>query len=337
MKAIVYAGPSRLSVEDIPVPEPKPGQVLVRLKSAGICGSDVNYIKGEFQYSKIPIIPGHEGAGVVEIAEDSSELREGDRVVINYVSSCGECEYCKIGRDNLCNNVELIGFDRDGTWAEYIIVPEKSLIKLPDNISFEEGAISGCALVTPFHAIKISRLSPGESVAIIGLGGVGINAVPIARMMGASKIIGVDIHSPKLEVARKYGADLVVNPLETDPVEVVKEETGGVDVSFEFVGSINTILQALKITKKGGRVVLVGLIRSSLILPLPDLLFNEKAIITSIDHTREDLKELLGLMERRVLNFQNSISGVVDIAQVPKLINEMVSGRYSGLRTVIRF
>jgi len=337
MKAIVCTGPSGLSVEDIPIPEHKPGYVLVRLKSAGICGSDVNYIKGEFQYSKIPIIPGHEGAGVVEVAGDISEFREGDRVIINYVSSCGGCEYCKIGRDNLCDNIELIGFDRDGTWAEYIAVPEKSLIKLPDNISFEEGAISGCALVTPFHAIKISRLSPGESVAIIGLGGVGINAVPIARMMGASKIIGIDIYPSKLEIARNYGADLVINPLETDPIEVVKEETGGVDVSFEFVGSINTIIQALKITKRGGRVVLVGLTKSSLSLPLPDLLFNEKAIITSIDHTREDLKELLELMERGVLNFQNTISGIVDIAQVPNLINEMLSGRYGGLRTVIRF
>jgi len=337
MKAIVYTGPSRLSVEDVPIPELKPGQVLVRLKSAGVCGSDVNYIRGEFQYSKIPIIPGHEGAGVVEIAGDTSEFREGDRVVINYVSSCGECEYCKIGRDNLCNNIELIGFDRDGTWAEYIAAPEKSLIKLPDNISFEEGAISGCALVTPLHAIKISRLSPGESVAIIGLGGVGINAVQIARTMGASKIVGIDIHPSKLEIARKYGADLVINPLEADPIGVVREEIGGVDISFEFVGSINTIMQALKITKRGGRVVLVGLTKSSLSLPLPDLLFNERAIITSIDHTRGDLKELLELMERGALNFRDSISGAVDIAQVPKLVEEMLSGRYSGLRTVIKF
>lgn len=232
MKAIVYTGSPELSVEDIPIPESKPGYVLIRLKSAGICGSDVNYIKEEFQYSKIPIIPGHEGAGVVEIVGDSNKFREGDKVIINYVSSCGECEYCKIGKDNLCNNIELIGFDRDGTWAEYITVPEKSLIKLPGNIPFEEGAISGCALVTPFHAIKISRLSPGESVAIIGLGGVGINAIPIARMIGASKIIGIDIYSSKLEIARNYGADLVINPLEMDPIEVVKEEAGDVDVSF---------------------------------------------------------------------------------------------------------
>ncbi len=337
MKAIVYRGSPELSIEDIPVPEPKPGYLLVRLKSAGICGSDIHYVKGEFQYSKVPIIPGHEGAGVVEIAGDNSEFREGDRVVINYISSCGKCEYCKAGKSNLCDNLELIGFDRDGTWAEYVVVPERGLVRLPKNISFEEGAISGCALVTPFHAIKMSGLSSGETVAVIGLGGVGINAIPIARTMGADKIIGIDIDPPKLEIARSYGADLVINPLETDPVRVIKEEIGGVDVSFEFVGSINTMMQALEITKKGGRAVLVGLTKGSLPLPLPELLFDEKAIITSIDHNKEDLEELLELMKRGELSFPKSISDTIDLAHVPDLVGEMLSGEYKGLRTVVRF
>ena len=337
MRAVIYRGSTDLSLEDIPVPGLKSGHLLVRLRAAGICGSDINYIKGKFQYSKVPIIPGHEGAGVVEIAGDSGKFEEGDRVVIDYVSSCGRCGYCRSGKNNLCDNLELIGFDRDGTWSEYIAVPEDSLVRLPKNLSFEEGAISGCALVTPFHAIKISGLSHGESLAIIGLGGVGMNAIPIARAMGASKIIGLDIDASKFEIARRYGADILINPLEIDPVEAIKGEMGGVDVAFEFVGTIDTVMQALEITRKGGRVVLVGLTKGHLSLPLPELLFNEKTIITSIDHTRGDLEELLKLIEEGKIMFSSSVSSIIKLNDTLGLVSKMLSGEYRGLRAVIRF
>ncbi len=337
MRAILYKGPLEIFLEDVQKPQPSHNEVLVKVKLAGICGSDVHYIKGKFNYSKVPIIPGHEGAGIVEaVGEHVKRLKKGDRVVINYVLSCGECYYCRIGRDNLCDKIRLIGFDLDGTWAEYTLVPERNLLKLPSNISFEYGAISGCALVTPFHAVKMSGLFPGESVAVIGLGGVGINAIPIVRMLGASKIIGIDTDPMKLDVAEKYGADLVIGSSE-DMIDKVKEETnGGVDVCFEFVGSLDTIVKAIKITRKGGRVVLVGLTPDYIQINVPELLFNEKRILTSIDHTMKDLEELLVLMERGDLTFQYSISNIIKIEDVPHIIEKKIEGRYGGFRTLIK-
>lgn len=338
MKTALFNPSVGLVIKETAIPQVGKREVLVKLKAAGICASDIYYMEGKLRYSKTPIIPGHEGSGVVEkIGEKVSNVSPGDRVVVHYVISCGKCIYCLEGKENLCKFVKLIGFDLDGTFAEYIVVPEYNVIKLPDNVPYEHGAISGCAIVTPYHAAKVGKISVGETVAIIGLGGVGIHAVQIVKKFGAEKVIGIDINPFKLKVAKKYGADHVINPTEANLVEEIKsivEE--GVDVIFDFVGREETIIQALKAVRRGGRVVLLGLVNKPIMFPVPELLYNEKQFLASIDHTRKDLVEVLDLISKGEIDLSQSVTHFASLDNLDEALNMFKVKKGNFVRMVIK-
>lgn len=306
-----YGSSHPIKVEEASFPHVENGQVLVKIKAAGVCASDIHFYHRTKTPAKVPLILGHEGAGVVEkVGSNVENTHEGDHVCIHYVISCGECNHCLEGRDNLCVNVKWAGFDVDGTFSEYILLPARNVLPLPEWITLEHGALIGCAVVTPFHAMSVGEVKPGDSVTILGIGGVGIHAIQMARIFGADRIIAVDIAEYKLKLAEEFGADVTVNSKEEDAVEAVNRATKGKgsDIVFEFVGSAQTILQSLRMTGRGGRAVLVGIYRGSLEFDITRLLYEEKQLRTSMDHTKWDLKKAIDLVANGRIDLSKSVT-----------------------------
>lgn len=189
MKAVLFSYGKGLYIDDINIPEVSDDGVLVNIKYAGLCASDLHYICGRFKYGKKTIVPGHEGCGVVkEVGKNVDGVSPGDRVVIDYVKGCGGCRYCRMGMENRCIEARFYGFDLDGTFQEYISLPKNNIVPLPPNIPMDIGAIIGCAVVTPYHAIKMVGGVENKNIIVIGLGGVGIHAILLSRLLGADKI-----------------------------------------------------------------------------------------------------------------------------------------------------
>lgn len=265
MRAAVLYGPGDLRLEERPRPLPGPGEALVRIKVCGICRSDYHYWRhgriGEFVVRR-PLVLGHEASGIVEeVGEGVGNLEPGDRVVIEPGVPCGRCRYCRIGRYNLCPSVRFMGTPPiDGAFVEYVAWPADFLYKMPENMTFEEGALIE-PLSVAVHAVRRAELAPGSSVAIFGAGAIGMVTLEAARAAGASRIFVVDIDDWKLSVAVKRGADEGINARREDPVESVKRLTGGegVDCVFEASGSERASYQSVKVARRGGVVVLIGL------------------------------------------------------------------------------
>src|SRR5919108_5135463 len=208
MKAIRMVEPGKpLELQHIPIPSAGEEDVLVRVRSAGICHSDAHYRAGRSHMGKLPITLGHEVAGEVEwVGAQVSTVKAGDRVCLHYNISCGDCYYCKTGKEQFCTTVKMIGHHIDGGYAEYIAVPARNAIPLPEEISFEEGATLMCASATALHALRKGRVKAGETVAVFGVGGLGLSAIQLARALGAIEVFAIDIKRDKLELASEYGA-----------------------------------------------------------------------------------------------------------------------------------
>ncbi len=257
MKAIVVGNPGCVEIARIPMPMPKRGEVLIKVKSVGICGSDLNVYLGTHPFASYPRIPGHEVSG--EIAESFSDtFSVGDKVCVEPYFNCGSCYPCRRGRKNCCENNRTMGVQRDGALCEYIAVSADKVFKSEGNLSYEE-----LALVEPIsigtHAIKRSGLGSGESALVIGVGPIGLGVVQVAKLIG-DRVMASDINQGRLKLAESLGADHTVNPEREDPMAVVKELTGGdgVDVVFEASGSPLGFLSAIDSTAFGGRIVLIG-------------------------------------------------------------------------------
>ncbi|KXI22878.1 S-(hydroxymethyl)glutathione dehydrogenase/class III alcohol dehydrogenase [Photobacterium sanguinicancri] len=285
-KAAIAWGPNQpLSVEEIDVMLPRAGEVLVRIIATGVCHTDAFTLSGDDPEGIFPAVLGHEGGGIVEqIGEGVTSVQVGDHVIPLYTAECGECKFCKSGKTNLCGAVrETQGkglmpdgttrFYKDGqpifhymgcsTFSEYTVLPEISLAKVSKEAPLEEVCLLGCGVTTGMGAVlKTAKVQKGDTVAIFGLGGIGLSAIIGATMSGASRIIGVDINESKYELAKKLGATDCINPNDYDkPIqEVIVEMTdGGVDFSFECIGNVNVMRSALECCHKGwGESVVIG-------------------------------------------------------------------------------
>jgi D-arabinose 1-dehydrogenase-like Zn-dependent alcohol dehydrogenase len=290
--------------------------VLVRIRAAGICHSDVHYRAGTSPTGPLPITLGHEIAGVVEKAgKGVSQLDAGSRVCIHYLVTCGQCDYCHIGREQFCVAGQMVGKHRDGGYAEYIAVPARSVVRLPDSISFEHGAVMMCSSATSFHALIKSGLRPGERIAIFGAGGLGMSAIQLARAFGALDVFAVDIDAGRLARARQYGA-IAVDAARTDPVQAILEQTGGngVDVSLELIGLPLTMRQAVQCLAIFGRVAIVGITDQLWTLDsYREILGKEVQVIGSSDHLISELPLLFEYAQRGMLDLSEVITDIVPL------------------------
>ncbi len=310
MKAVRLIQPGRpLEMQDIPVPAIGPRDVLVRIKAAGICHSDVHYRAGVSPVH-YPLTLGHEVAGVIErTGPEVSNVQAGDRVCLHYMVTCGDCVYCSIGSEQFCTSGQMLGYHRDGGYAEYIVLPARSAFPLPDGIPFEQGAIMMCSSATSFHALRKGRVKAGESVAVFGVGGLGMSALQLAQAFGALDVYAVDINPHKLDMAEGFGA-IPINAAQTDPVAEIKRLSGGrgVDLALELIGLPLTMQQAVGSLAKFGRAVMVGVTQKTIeVAPYRDLVLREGEIIGSSDHLAQELPTLIELARRGTLN----LSGVV--------------------------
>ena len=277
-----YCESKPLQIEEVELDGPKRGEVLVQIKAVGLCHSDFVAINGE-RGKPMPIVIGHEAAGiVVELGEGVQGFDKGDHVVPTYVASCGHCEMCAVGRPALCEPATMTNADAvlwDGTtrlhkngqrihhhsgvagFAEYAVMSKDALIKIDKSIPFEHAALFGCGVVTGVGALlNTAGVKPGEHVAVVGLGGVGLSALLAAVAAGAGRIIALDLNPQKLQLARELGADFAINAADSDCVSQVREATlGGSHVAVETAGSAKALETAYQITRRGGTTVTAGM------------------------------------------------------------------------------
>lgn len=317
MKAVRFIGVGQpLQLHEIPIPEIGDRDILVKVKAAGICHSDAHYRAGISPVRPVPLTLGHEVAGIVEkVGSNVSSFKPGDRVALHYNISCGECRHCLTGNDQFCEKVLMLGHFTNGGYAEYIAVPARNAIPLPDEIPFEQGATLMCASATAFHALRKSRLKAGECAAIFGAGGLGQSAIQLAKAFGALEVYAVDINEDKLKLAAQYGA-IPINARHVDPVDEIKRLTRGkgVDVAIEMIGLPKTMKQAMQVAGVMARVVIVGLSNQPLeIHTYTELLGNEIELIGSNDHLLNELPELVELARRRILDTSHIVTSTVPL------------------------
>ncbi len=283
-------------MQEIEVPAVGSKDVLVSVKAAGICHSDAHYRSGMTKSGPFPVTLGHEVAGVVtEIGPEVTNVKHGDRVCIHYLVSCGQCYYCNRGFEQFCSMGKMIGKFRDGGWADFIVMPERSVFLLPPEIPFEQGAIMMCSSSTPLHALKKARLQGGETVAVFGVGGLGASAVQLAQALGARQVFAIDVNPGKLELAKRLGA-VPVNGAVTDPVRAVKDltEGRGADVAVELIGLPLTMRQAVQSLAPLGRAAIGGLSdRTFEIASYRELLGPEAEVIGVADHLAQEMPLLI--------------------------------------------
>ncbi len=305
-----------LVLQEIPRPSVTGNLVLVRIRAAGICHSDVHYRAGLSSTGPLPQTLGHEIAGeVVEVGPAAVRVKVGDRVSLHYLVTCGQCEYCNRGSEQFCSTAQMLGKDRDGGYAEYIAVPERGVVALPDEISFEHGAIMMCSSATSMHALRKARLQAGETVAVFGVGGLGMSAIQIAKGMGALKVYAVDIHPAKLELAERYGA-IPVNAAASDPVAQIRRHTGGrgVDVALELIGLPETMRQAVLSLNAMGRAALAGITdRPFEVNSYRELLGREAEIIGCSDHLLQEFPLLMEFARRGILDLSHVVTRTVPL------------------------
>ncbi len=297
MQAVRLVEPGRpLEMQEVPLPELGAKDVLVKVKAAGICHSDAHYRAGKSPVHPLPLTLGHEVAGKVEaIGGEVADFQVGDRVCVHYMVTCGHCEYCDQGTEQFCTTGKMIGKYRDGGFAEYCVVPARSLFHLPAEVPFEQGAIMMCSTATALHALNKARLKPGERVAVFGVGGLGISAVQLAKAMGALEVYAVDIKENKLAMAQRLGA-VPVDAARSDPVAEVRRQTEGkgVEVALELIGLPETMEQAFKSLAVLGRAAIAGIGEKHFeIAPYADLINREAEIIGVSDHLAQELNHLI--------------------------------------------
>ena len=328
-----------LELANVEAREPGPGELLVRVRAAGICHSDAHYRAGLSPMGALPITLGHEIAGVVErIGPGVRKHAKGDRVCLHYLVTCGECDACLRGLETWCVRGAMLGHHVDGGFADAITLPARNAVRLPEAIPFEHGAILMCSSATALHALRKGRLARGERVAIFGTGGLGISALQLARALGARAVYAIDVRAEKLALAERLGA-VPVDATGGDPVARLMDATGstGIDVALDFVGVPAVMRQAVRCLAPRGRAVLVALSDQKLELePYREILGREAELIGSNDHTLAEIDEVIALAERGALDLSPAVTATVPLeaAAINAVLDALEQGR-AGVRTVI--
>lgn len=293
--AVVHEFGKPLAIEDVPIPQPGPGQVLVKVVASGVCHTDLHAADGDWPVKPIlPFIPGHEAAGyIASVGAGVTNVKEGSLVGVPWLhSACGLCNYCLTGWETLCPHQQNTGYSVNGGFAEYVLAPAAYVGHLPVGVDLAEIAPILCAGVTTYKGLKETDTRPGEWVAIAGIGGLGHAAVQYARAMGLH-VAAVDVADDKLALARMLGAELTVNAMMEDPAMTIEREVGGVHGALVTAVSPVAFHQALGMLRRGGTVSLVGLPPGTFETPIFDVVLKRLTIRGSIVGTRKDLEEAL--------------------------------------------
>jgi len=365
-KAAVCEGVDQpLEVIDVDVDPPKAGEVRVRMGASGVCHSDLSVVNGTL-LSPLPSVLGHEGAGIVEeVGEGVGSVKAGDHVVLSFVPQCGHCYFCTHDAPEMCEpgfmamatggqldmtprfargGAPLHQMSGLGTFSEELVCPEISTIRIDDEVPLTRAALIGCGVLTGFGAAaNTADVRPGDTVAVIGCGGVGLNVIQGAKFKGAERIIAIDQFDSKLKLAEEFGATDVVNAKDTDAVAAVQELTGGrgVDVSFDVIGLKATVQQALAMARRGGQAIIVGVPKMEQIMEIPiamELLVNEKQVRGSwygSSSVQRDVPMLIDLYKQGTLKLDELVSRTIGLADINDAFKAMEAGEVA--RSVVDY
>jgi L-iditol 2-dehydrogenase len=347
MRAAVTRDWNEIQVEEVPVPEMEPGEVLVRVGACGICGTDLKIVSGVYKGSwppSLPFIQGHEWAGTVAaLGNGVTGLQVGDRVAAENHKGCGTCANCRRGRYNLCEVArakgkayKLYGHSAQGAFAEYAARPAGLLHKLPGTVSFEEGTIVNQGALG-LHAIRRCRIEPGDTVAVIGPGLVGLITVQLAKAVGATRVIIVG-RGPRLKLARELGADDVVDISKTDTVESIRSLTNGrgADCAFECAGAPEAVVAAINSVKRGGRVALVGLTGNKEVAFNTDRIALDEVDLFGVRSSPNAYPALINLIAAGKVNVKKLISRVYPLEQINVAFKAFRKREDGAIRMVIQ-
>lgn len=333
--AVVTEFGEALRVDDVPVPTPGPGQALVKLISSGVCHTDLHAAEGDWPVKpSLPLIPGHEGVGtVVALGDGVANLTVGDLVGNAWLwSACGSCQYCRTGWETLCEQQTNGGYSVDGSFGQYMLVDSRFAVKIPAGADPVEIAPVLCAGVTVYKGLKMTEARPGQWVVISGIGGLGHIAVQYAKAMGL-RVVAVDVADDKLALARKHGAELTVNAMTEDPVEVIQRETGGAHGVLVTAVHPKAFGQAIGMARRGGTIVFNGLPPGDFPAPIFEIVLKGLTVRGSIVGTRQDMEEALEFYARGEIHPTVSTRKLDEINDV---LDEMKRGKIDG-RVVIRY
>ncbi|WP_291795094.1 alcohol dehydrogenase AdhP [Brevibacterium sp.] len=333
--AVVNEFGHEVQVTDYQKPEPGRGQVLVRLISTGVCHTDLHALEGDWPVKPSPpFVPGHEGVGVVEaVGEGVSGIAVGDTVGNAWLwSSCGECEYCRTGWETLCEQQQNGGYSVDGSFGEYMLVDARHAAHIPEGADPYEIAPVLCAGVTVYKGLKQTEVRPGQWVVISGIGGLGHIAVQYAVAMGM-RVAAVDIADDKLALAKKHGAEVLVNGMSGDPAAEIQEKTGGAHGVLVTAVHPAAFGQAIGMTRRGGTIVFNGLPPGEFPAPIFDIVLKGLTIRGAIVGTRQDMVEALDFYARGLIHPTYHRRPLEDMNAV---LDEMRHGKIDG-RVVIEF
>ncbi|MEZ5275146.1 MAG: galactitol-1-phosphate 5-dehydrogenase [Opitutaceae bacterium] len=288
MKALVLTEYKKLVVTEVPEPVPGPGEVLIEVAACGICGSDIHGYDGNSGRRLPPIIMGHECAGTIAaLGKGTTGWAVGDRVTMDSMLFCGRCPYCTSGHTNLCESRQVLGvscpeFRKEGAFARFVTVPASVLVALPDHLPFEQAAFAE-PLAVSLHAVRLVDPKPGSTAVVVGAGMIGLLVIQVARAVGCSRVIAVDLDRDRLELARSLGASHVLNPADGGTVEAILALTDGkgAECAFEAVGHTNPLRTAIGSVRKGGRVGLIGNLSATTEFPLQQVVTREITLFGS--------------------------------------------------------
>jgi len=361
--AVLERAPGGMHIEEIPIPEPRAGEILVKVAACGVCHTDLHVMKAEVAFPT-PAVMGHEITGTVAaLGPGVTGPPVGTPVASAFIMPCGFCVACGAGRDDLCDNFfamnRLKGTLYDGTsrlrrkdgstlamysmagLAEYSVVPATDVFPVPATLPLQESSVLGCAIFTAYGAVRhAAELRGGDRIAVVAAGGVGINIVQIARAFGASQVIAVDVRDDKLEAAKRLGATDVVNSKETDPVARVRELTDGrgVDTAFEVLGLPQTFTQAFEMIRDGGRMVGVGIapVKAAAAIEITRLVRRELRIIGSYGaRTRSDMPEIIRLAAQGVFRPETIVTERFPLAEADAAYQALARGEIVGRAIVV--
>jgi L-iditol 2-dehydrogenase len=341
MKALLLTEYMKLELVDFAEPEIGPDDVLVRVRTCGICGSDVHGFDGSSGRRNPPLIMGHEAAGeVAKRGANVTDLEPGDRVTFDSTVYCGKCAFCVRGDVNLCDNREVVGvapkeFKRHGAFAEYVSVPRRILYKLPDSFPFEQAALIE-AVSIGVHAVSITPVRLGDTAVVLGAGMIGLVTLQAAKPAGCSRIISVDLEDSKIEAAKAMGATDGINPNKTDVPDAVRELTGGrgADVAFECVGYAKPVNAAIHSVRKGGAVTLIGNLQPNIEIPLQYVVTRQIRLQGSCASNGE-YPACIDLMGRGVIQVAPLISAVAPLADGPAWFHRLYHHEPNLMKVVL--
>ena len=345
MEAAVLHAPADLRIEKVKMNDSlNDEEALIRVKAVGICGSDIERVMKTGTYH-FPTIPGHEFCGVIEkIKTKNGSFQNGERVLVVPIMPCFQCEFCQRGNYGQCEKYDYLGSRSDGGFAEFVKAPVKNLIHLPDEISFQEGSLVEPAAVT-LHGIRKVGIQAGDTVAVLGCGAIGLFAIQFAKILGAVKVIAVDIDLEKLKFAKELGADVAIHATYEEPVEQIMKFTNnkGVDVAVETAGVPITQEQCIRIAKKQGRILYLGTSHKDVVIPPKSfecIIRNELNIVGSWNSYSApfpgvDWFATLEYITSGKLKVKPMISHVFSLAEAPNVIEAMLNKKINYNKVIL--